>query len=66
MANYLFETFNPNIKVVFAQDQAKKSDGFLPHRTLVQDISKLKKLGWEPKTNLKRIYEIDIERFSQC
>ena len=66
LANYLFETFNPNIKVVFAQDQAKKSDGFLPHRTLVQDISKLKKLGWEPKTNLKRIYEIDIERFSQC
>lgn len=66
LANYLFETFNPKIKVVFAQDQAKKSDGLLPHRTLVQDITKLKNLGWEPKTDLKRIYEIDIERFSQC
>lgn len=65
LANYLFKTFNPNIKVVFAQNEEKKSDGFLPHRTLVQDITKLKKLGWEPKTNLKRIYEIDIERFSE-
>lgn len=66
LANYLFEKFNPNIKVVFAEEQARKSDGFLPHRTLVQDISKLKGLGWEPKTDLDHIYEVDIKRFSKC
>lgn len=66
LANYLFGKFNPNIKVVFAEDQAKKTDGFLPHRTLVQSIDKLKSLGWEPKTDLDHIYEVDIERFSKC
>lgn len=66
LANYLFEKFNSNIKVVFAEEKAKKSDGFLPHRTLVQDISKLKSLGWEPKTSLVHIYEVDIQRFKKC
>lgn len=66
LANYLFGKFNPNIKVVFAESQAKTTDGFLPHRTLIQSIDKLKALGWEPKTNLDHIYEVDIERFSKC
>ena len=66
LANYLFEKFNPNIKVVVAEEKAKTSDGFLPHRTLVQDISKLKSLGWEPKTSLDHIYEVDIQRFKKC
>ncbi len=66
LANHLFNKFNPNIKVIFAENQAKKTDGFLPHRTLVQDCTKLRSLGWKPKTNLDHIYEIDIERFSRC
>lgn len=64
LANYLFKTFNSNIKVVFAQNEAQKTDGFLPHRTLVQDCSKLRALGWEPKMDIKHIYEVDIERFT--
>lgn len=66
LANHLFNKFNPNIKVVFAENQAKKTDGFLPHRTLVQDCTKLRSLGWKPKTNLDHIYEIDIKRFLKC
>lgn len=65
LANYLFEKFNPNIKVVFAQNEAKSTDGFLPHRTLLQDNSKLEKLGWEPRGNIDHIYEVDIERFKE-
>lgn len=66
LANHLFEKFNPNIKIIFAENEMKVTDGFLPHRTLVQDCSKLIELGWKPKTDLDRIYEIDIERFSKC
>lgn len=66
LANYLFGKFNPSIKVIFAQNEAKISDGFLPHRTLVQDCTKLMNLGWEPKASLDHIYEVDIERFSKC
>ena len=65
LANYLFQKFNPNIKVIFAIDEAKITDGFLPHRTLVQDCTKLESLGWKAKTGVDHIYEIDIERFSK-
>ncbi|MCB7093018.1 NAD(P)-dependent oxidoreductase [Enterocloster bolteae] len=63
LANHLFEKFNPNIKIIFDHNNVKKSDGFLPHRTLVQDCCKLRALGWEPKKGLDEIYAIDIDRF---
>lgn len=65
LAEYLFKTFNPKIKTVFAPSEAKTTDGFLPHRTLVQDITKLKSLGWKPESGLDHIYQVDIERFSK-
>lgn len=65
LADYVFKLFNSNIKIEFEQEQAKKSDGFLPHRTLVQDCTKLKALGWAPQGSLEHIYKVDIERFSQ-
>ena len=65
LANYLFNRFNPNLKIVFDQEKANKNDGFLPHRTLLQDCTKLMKLGWEPIASLDHIYEVDIERFGQ-
>lgn len=64
LANYLFKTFNQNLKIVFAKEKHVQSDGFLPHRALLQDNSKLEKLGWKPRASLTHIYEVDIERFS--
>lgn len=65
LANYLFETFNPELKIVFAENEAKSSDGFLPHRTLLQDCSKLEALGWKAAADIEHIYKVDIERFTR-
>ena len=65
LAFHLVEKFNPSIKVIFDESAAKKSDGFLPHRTIVQDCSKLMKLGWKCYGSLDHIYEVDIERFNK-
>lgn len=62
MANHLFQQFAPELKIVFEQGADITAMGFLPRRTLVQDISKIRELGWEPKTGLDEIYRIDIER----
>lgn len=62
MANHLFARFAPNLKIIFEQGADFAAMGFLPHRTLQQDIRKIKKLGWEPRTSLEEIYRIDIER----
>ncbi len=63
LAESLFQKYNTERKIIFAKDKAVLSDGYLPHRTLLQDDSKLKKLGWEPRGSLDHIYEVDIERF---
>lgn len=64
MAAQLFLKFSPQVKVVFPQQDSSISEGYLPRRLLVQDISKIQRLGWEPKTGLEQIYEIDIQRFT--
>jgi len=64
LAQHVAEKFNPNIKVVFGEP-TKKEEGFLPHRTLVQDCSKLNSLGWNAYGSLDHIYEVDIERFTK-
>ena len=63
LADYLFKTFNPQIKTIFSKEQCKKTDGFLPHRTLIQDCSKLMELGWKPESGIEKIYQVDIQRF---
>ena len=63
LAQHLVKTFNPSIKVIFEKGTATKADGFLPHRTIVQDCSKLINLGWKPYGSLTHIYEVDLERF---
>ena len=65
LASGLFEKFNPSIKVEFAEQDTAVSEGYLPQRSLLQDISKIKALGWEPITSLEKIYEVDIERFTK-
>ena len=62
MVEYLFETFNPKLSIEF--DIAPVSQtGYLPHISLVQDISKISAIGWKPITGLKKIYEIDLARW---
>lgn len=63
LANYIFGKFNPNVCVEFAERDISVSEGYLPQRSLVQKVDKLRNLGWEVLTELDHIYEIDIERF---
>ena len=65
LAEHLFQKFNSKLNIVFDAKDAKKEDGFLPHRVLQQDCSKLNGLGWKPLTGLDDIYRIDMERFSE-
>ncbi|NBK80354.1 NAD(P)-dependent oxidoreductase [bacterium D16-76] len=62
MANTLFAKFAPERKIIFDQAVDTAAMGFLPRRKLQQDISKIRQLGWEPKTSLEEIYQIDIDR----
>lgn len=63
LANYLFAEFAPNVRIEFAEQDASVAQGYLPKRSLVQDVQKLEALGWKIKTELNEIYSIDIERF---
>lgn len=58
-----FEKFNPNITIDFQINSDATKLGYLPKRQLLEDISKISKLGWKPVADMNYIYEIDIERF---
>lgn len=62
LANTVFDAFNQKCRIEFACD---KNSGYLNHLSYTQDVTKLKNLGWEPITSLKKVYEIDIERFNR-
>ena len=64
LAEHVFKRFAPMLSVEFAAKDDSVELGYLPHRTIIQDITKIKTLGWEPRTSLDEIYKIDIERFS--
>lgn len=59
----MFAEFNPNITIEFAETDTAVAQGYLPKRALLEDISKIQNLGWNPLTNCKEIYKIDLERF---
>lgn len=62
-----FEKFNPNITIEFANIDESTKSGYLPKRQLLEDISKICKLGnWKPIADMDYIYKIDIERFRNC
>lgn len=61
-----FESFNPNITIEYAEQDTSIMSGYLPQRTLQEDISKICKIGWKPRTSMKEIYSIEIERFQQA
>lgn len=65
-AYLLFKEFNPNVTIEFASVDNSVSQGYLPKRSLLEDISKIRELGWEPLADMSYIYKIDIERFNIC
>lgn len=62
MAEYLFKTFNPKVSIEYDIAPVSKT-GYLPHISLVQNITKISEIGWKPLTDLKKIYEIDLKRW---
>ena len=62
LADYVFKMFRPELKIVYDIQEAGKT-GYLPHLSFTQDITKIRQLGWEPLSNLKHIYEVDVKRF---
>ena len=60
-----FEIFNPKSIIEFEEQDKSIASGYLPQRAFLEDISKIKELGWKPLATMKEIYEIDIERFSR-
>lgn len=63
LAERIFRKFSPENKVIHQIEANTSMKGYLPHRSIVQDISKIRHLGWSPLTGLEKIYEIDIKRF---
>lgn len=61
-----FEEFNSDITIDFEINSDATKLGYLPKRQLLEDVSKLSALGWEPIADMNYIYKIDIERFSKC
>lgn len=62
LANKIFKKFNPNLKVIMDLKNPKKKE-YLPESSFVQDVSKIKALGWNPYTPYEKVYEIDYNRF---
>jgi len=58
----LFEHFNPKLKVRFELENDSKT-GYIAPLSYNLSTEKLEQLGWEPKTDLYKIYELDLERF---
>ena len=58
----MFSTFNPKLEIEY-DITSESNTGYLPYLALVQSIEKISNLGWKPITNLKKIYEIDINRW---
>lgn len=58
-----FTKFNPNCTIEFAAQDTSQKEGYLPQRSLLENISKIKAIGWEPLRDMDDIYKIDMERF---
>lgn len=60
------ETFNPSIEIEQETKDISITQGYLPKHMLLEDINKIKSLGWLPMADMDYIYRIDIKRFTLC
>lgn len=58
-----FAEFAPGVTIEFQTDCNVQKLGYLPKRSLCEDISKISTLGWKPLANMSDIYKLDIKRF---
>ncbi len=66
LANLVFSKFKPGISVEYPKIDTSVAEGYLPKRTLLQNIEKIKALGWYPMADLEHIYAVDIDRFQNA
>lgn len=62
MANFVQSNFNPTGKVCF---NLRNDLGYAPTTRLRLDTSKVRELGWQPKTGLFEMFEILINQIKQ-
>ena len=58
-----FAKFEPSVTIEFQAECNAQKLGYLPQRSLCEDISKIALLGWQPYADMDYIYAIDLERF---
>ena len=61
-----FAEFAPSVTIEFETDCNAQQLGYLPKRSLCEDVTKISKLGWKHYADMSYIYMIDIERFFIC
>lgn len=59
----LFDHFKTGLKVIFDLEDDSKT-GYIAPLSYNLDTSKLENLGWKCKTDLYKIYQIDLNRFN--
>lgn len=62
-AYFAFSEFAPSVRIEFQTDCNALQLGYLPKRSLCEDITKICGLGWKPYASMSYIYKVDIERF---
>lgn len=62
-ARSAFSKYGNDVTVEFAEQDTSQAAGYLPERALQEDITKIRKLGWEPLASMDDIFSVDIERF---
>lgn len=59
-----FAEFEPSVTIEFQTDYDAQKLGYLPKRSLCENVVKLSNLGWKPLADMSYIYNMDIERFT--
>ena len=60
-----FARFAPSVTIEFLCEGNVQNLGYLPKRSLCEDVSKISQLGWKAYADIEHIYEVDLKRFAQ-